>query len=163
MHSKDNLEAHIGRIQKRRPMARPQGWVMGCLLWIHSLIRSWLFSLCVMQIPCIFDREIVWAYSIYINETRLYNFGYMALEKFFTVILSWCNVWNFILKCFLHSKPGISLEPALSSLAPQVVIWQPLVAPVAAGLALWRLSAFSIPAPVQVLSYVSNEMFVNTP
>ena len=44
-------------IQQRRPMA--YGRVMGCLLRIHSLIRAWLSSLCVMQISCIFYRELV--------------------------------------------------------------------------------------------------------
>ena len=70
----------------------------------------------------------------------------MLLGKFFTVALTWCNMCEFILK-YIESRefPG---EPALSSLAPQVVIWQPLVAPVAAGLALWQLSAFSVPVPV---------------
>ena len=54
------------------------GPVMGCLLWIYSRIRAWFSFLCVMQIPCIFDREIVWAYSIYINETRL------------SILVIWC-------------------------------------------------------------------------
>ena len=68
----------LRRIKKMRPMARPLGPVMGCLLSIHSVIRAWLSSLSVIQIPCIFDREIVWAYSIYINETRL------------SILVIWC-------------------------------------------------------------------------
>ena len=32
-----------------------------------------------------------------------------------------------------------------------------------AGLALWRLPAFSVPAPFQVRHYVFTEMFVSTP
>ena len=34
---------------------------------------------------------------------------------------------------------------------------------VLAGLVLWRLSAFSVHAPVQVLNHVLNEVFVNNP
>ena len=55
------------------------------------------------------------------------------------------------------------MEPTVSSLAPRVVKWQPLVAAVATGLALWRLPFFSVRAPVQVLDYVLNQMICKYP
>ena len=72
----------------------------------------------------------------------------MMLANFFTVALTWCNMCEFILNTFFIESREFPGEPALSSLAPQIVNWQPLVAPVAAGLALWQLSAFSVPVPV---------------
>ena len=72
--------------------------------------------------------------------------------------------WKSDIAEFLELSPGISMthrHPANWKIGSPFVPpnetkfhsgprtnWQPLVAPVAAGLALWQLSAFSVPVPV---------------